>query len=224
MTDNEKHEISEAEIAAWRRGSGDAIRNQLLKAATALTADQAVKLLRVYIQTGGDIHYSATRLNTTPEEARRVLKSFGINSFEDAKKVVKTGVVAEYEAAKTQATQDDTVDRKLTDKERAERLAEHQKKFRTGKANPDESKLRERQDEAAAKNKRDHIRKLISEGIDPATNTSGFMIELKDVSAFRSMIPAGVAALRRRFGGTEKDIVREITRLSPQTDLDVLRP
>lgn len=224
MTDNEKHEISDAEIAAWKRGSGDAIRNQLLKAATALTADQAVKLLRVYIQAGGDIHYSATRLNTTPEEARRVLKSFGINSFEDAKRVVKSGLVAEYDAAKTAAATEETTSQKLTEKEKAERLAEHQRKFKTGKVVTDDAKLKERQAEAAAKNKRDHIRKLISEGIDPATNTSNFMIDLKDVPTFRAMISAGVGALRRRFGGTEKDIVREIARLSPQTDLDVLRP
>lgn len=224
MTDNEKHEISEAEIAAWRRGSGDAIRSQLLKAETALTADQAVKLLRVYIQTGGDIHYSATRLNTTPEEARRVLKGFGINSFEDAKKVVKSGVVAEYEAAKTEASVQETAHQKLTDRERSERLSEHQRKYSKGKQANDEAKLRERQAEAGAKNKRDQIRKLISEGIDPVTNTSNFMIELADVPTFRSMISAGVSALRRRFGGTEKDIVREIQRLSPDTDLDVLRP
>lgn len=221
----EEHIITQAEKDAWNRGRDDAIRNSILKAKTSLSPEKAVKLVRLFAELG-DIHHTCTRLDVPVDEGRRILASFGISSIEDARRAVRSGIVAEYDNAKAEGERQDAADRVIEDRERSERLVEHNDRFKKPAQGADAANevLSARASEAAEKNKRDRIRELISQGIDPRTNDTGLTIAIKDVPLFRSMVHHGVSALRRRFGGTKADIIREIKRLSPQTDIDLLRP
>lgn len=220
----DKHTITKGEMDAWKRGENDAAKNKLLRASTRLSVSQAIALIRMYSELG-DVHYITTRFDTSADEVRSILRAFGVSSIEDAKKIVREGTIAELDAAEVTQRDEDEATRRVA------HIAA-QAIFEAGLDQPVEEptqdekdkKLAKRQDEAQTKNKQDQIRALIAEGIDPKTNTSDMRIPLASVAEFKSMIPYGVSQLKRRFGGTDKDIVSEIKRLSPSTHIDMLRP
>ncbi len=221
----EEHVITQAEKDAWNRGKGDDLRDKLLQAGLKLTPDRAVALVKLFADSG-DIHYIALKFDITVDQVKRVLQGFNINSIEDARAIIREGVIAEFDAA----TEEERVENELANRVEHDaaqvRLEELQKSLEPEIKSTEEidATLSERRDEAQRLNKRDQIRALISEGIDPRTGQSDFRVSLADVSSFKSMIPYGVSHLQRRFGGSKADIVKEIERLAPQFNVDLLRP
>lgn len=221
-----EHIITKAEIAAWKRGEKDAIRSKLLRAQTNVSADKAVKIVKSFAERG-DVQYTSLRLDVAIEDVKRVLASFGVRSIEDARAVVREGIVAQFDQAREAEARDARSQQEADDKIAQTKLDEHKLEFdapATKGAEVVDQTLAARQAEAQRKNKSDAIRQLISQGIDPETNTSNFKVGIQDVPMFKSMIPNGIASLRRRFGGTKQDIIREIKRIAPQYDVAMLRP
>jgi len=219
-----KHTITQGEKDAWKRGQKDSAKNSKLAEIRGVTPDKAIKVVRLFADGMSEQHIMQ-KTELTADNVKKVLAKFSINSIEDARRVVKRGIIAELDDAKLQAQEDATSQQRVVEAEQSSRLADHKKDFgEKPKLSNEEKdiKLRDRRDEAQEKNKLDKLRSLIDQGIK--TIHTGFQIRLVDTAAFKSMIPHGVSALQRRFGGSKKDIVAEIRRLSPGTDTDMLRP
>jgi hypothetical protein len=218
-------EITQGDIDAWNRGKGDAAKGKLLAATRKLPVKRAIALVKLFAELG-DVHYLSTRFDVSPDEARRILAAFGISSIEDAKKAVREGIIAEYDEAVTGNREVERAEQIVEHAAAAERLAEYErtKETPTQTAEEQDLALAKRRDEAQRLNKEDHLRQLISEGIDPKTNTSGFRVPLENIAQFKQMIPHGVSHLQRQFGGSANDIVNEVKRLAPGIDANMLRP
>lgn len=215
--------IKQGEIDAWHRGKSDALRNKLLAASQVMTPSQAVMLIKMFAKLG-DVHYLAMKLNTTAENVRAVLRAFDVNSIEDAKSIVENGIIAELTAAEVATRETQDIKRSTDYVEAQKRLDEQQAAFQFKTPEEIDQALAQKRDQAQRANKEDRLRQLIAEGLDPNTKTRKFRIPLARVREFKQMIPHGVFQLQRSFGGSKADIVAEIKRLSPGTDLDVLRP
>jgi len=217
-------EITQGDINAWHRGKGDAAKNKLLRASQKLSPKRAIALVRMYAELG-DIHYLSTRFDVSVDEARRILSAFGINSIEDAKAAVRTGIIAEYDDAVAENQEVQRADRATDHAAATERLAAQEEAKAVVEKTVEEKDIAmaKHRNEAQRKNKEDQLRQLIAEGIDPDVNTSAFRIPLDQVSKFKQMIPHGVTTLQRQFGGSAKDVVGEIKRLAPEIDTDMLR-
>ena len=217
-------QITQGDIDAWNRGKGDAARDKLLQASQKLSVNRAIALVRMYAQLG-DIHYLSTRFDISPDEARRVLAAFDIDSIEDAKAAVSKGIVAEFDDAVATNRETQVQEQAIKHEAAQERLTKLESTDVTEEKTDLEKDLAlaKRRDEAQRKNKEDQIRQLISEGLDPNLNTSAFRIPLSQIAKFKRMIPNGVSTLQRQFGGSAKDIVNEIERLAPEFDRDMLR-
>ena len=216
-----EHIITEHEMEAWQKGKGDAAAGKILKVSEKLSVKQAIDLVRMYAALG-DVHFLAQRFDTNVNEINKVLGAFGVSSIEDAKRLTTTGVIAELDAASTQQRDQDQLDQKAKEVETQAKVdAQVEAKVELTQEEKD-LRLRERQDEAQTKNKRDQIRQLIAEGID--VEVEGMRIPVGLIGEFKSMIPHGVSALQRRFGGSGPEIKSEIRRLAPHIDLDMLRP
>ncbi len=220
-----EHKITQGEKEAWKRGKQDAAKNLKLSGIDGINTDKAIQVVRMFAA-GGNEQFIRQKLQLSISDIRKVLASFNINSIEDARGVVKNGLIAQLDAAKLADQQVAASEQKAVEAERVGNLDEHKEKFSAPKPKTDEEKdliLHERREEAFRKNKADKIRSLIAQGIKPQEK-DGFQIRLADVPTFKSMIPYGVGQLQRRFGGSKKDIIAEIRRLSPSTDVDLLRP
>jgi len=219
-----EHVITKGEIDAWNRGKGDALKNKVLMATQTLSVKKAIALVKLYAELG-DIHYASTRFDVNASEARRVLAAFGIQSIEDAKEAVRAGVIAEYEDAAAANREEAALDQVIEHKEAQQRLdvMEEERAVEVKSEEEIDRDLAVRQTEAQRKNKEDHLRELIADELALKGNTSTFRIPLGMVGRFKQMIPHGVSTLQRQFGGSAKDIVGEIQRLSPSTDVDMLR-
>lgn len=220
-----EHAITQGEKDAWERGKNDAASSVRLKALTALTPEKAISFVKMYADLG-DLHYLTVRFDISMEDAQRTLAAFDINSIEDARRIVKDGIIAEHDEAVAETREAQIVQNVVDHAEAQERLEEQQKALNAAPKTPEEvdATLLARQDEAQLKNKQDQIRQLIAEGIDPNTRTSNFRIPLQRIADFKRMIPHGVSHLQRQFGGSAKCIVDEVKRLSPSTHIDMLRP
>ncbi|MHA2063108.1 MAG: hypothetical protein ACXABY_01885 [Candidatus Thorarchaeota archaeon] len=218
-------EITQGDIDAWNRGKDDAARNKLLKVTQKLSPERAVALVKMYAALG-DIHYLSTRFDISPEEARRILVAFGVNSIEDAKAAVRDGIIAEYDDAAAQNRETRALEQAVDHAAAEERLTEleNAKVVEEKTVEEQDIALAKRRDEAQRKNKEDQLRQLIAEGIDPDTGVSAFRIPLNLIAEFKVLIPHGVSQLQRRFGGSAKDIVNEVKRLAPDVDTNMLRP
>ena len=217
-------EIKQGEIDAWHRGKHDALRNKLLTQ-TTLSPDRAVALVKLFAQLG-DLHYVAMKFDMDAENVRQVLKAFDIHSIEDAKTMVREGVIAELDDSDATARQTDEAQRAV-DHAEAERRLEEQQAAQVEPEKPVEeidAALAARRADAQRKNKEDRLRQLLADGLDPETNTRKFRIPVSRVGEFKRMIPHGVYQLQRSFGGSAADIVSEIKRLAPEYDVDMLRP
>ncbi len=220
----EPKQIRQGDIDAWKRGKDDAKRNQLLKKVGSVTTDKAVAIVKLFA-TCGDEQFVRQKLSVSISDIRKCLEHFNIKSIEDAKALVNKGIIAQLDAAKAQEREEAATQSTADHAEKSEKLVEHNKKFGDKPKISDHEKdlkLREAREEAFRKNKSEKIKELISQGIK--TQHNGFKVGLADVAAFVSMIPYGVNQLQRRFGGSKKDIVAEIKRLAPNTDIDMLRP
>ncbi len=224
LNNEEVPEIKQGDIDAWNRGKGDAQRNEMLKAASALSPKRAIALVKMYAQLG-DIHYLSTKFDVTPPEVRRILQAFDIRSIEDAKTIVREGVIAELDDAEATEREEQAVQGVADHTEAEKRLVKHQESLQQKvKTTEDiDTTLAKRREEAQQKNKADRLRKLIAEGLDPATGRRSFRIPVAQVSNFKQMIPHGISHLQRRFGGSGADIKSEIKRLAPEYDVDMLR-
>jgi hypothetical protein len=217
--------IKQGEIDAWNRGKADALRNKLLTASQKLSPKRAMALIRMYCDIP-DVHFLSTRFDVGTEEVRRILKAFAINSVEDARNVVNSGIIKELDDAAAETREEDEVQRRVDQTQAQARLDEQQEALKPQEPTVEESdlKLAERRAEAQRKNKEDRLRQLVAEGLDPNKTKKGYRVPLARVSEFRKMIPHGVFQLQRSFGGSAKDIVDEIKRLAPEYDSDMLRP
>lgn len=218
-------QITQGDIDAWHRGKEDAARNKLLAVSNKLSVNQAIKLIKMFAELG-DLHYLALRLDVTVDEARKVLVAFDIRSIEDAKTAVRSGIIAEYDAAAAENRENLRLEQAAEHAEAEQRLLEQAPVEEPVAKSLEEqdAALAVRQDEARRKNKEDQLRQLIAEGLDFQTHVNSFRIPLHHISQFKQMIPHGVSSLVRKFGGSPKDIVNEIKRLSPDFDTDMLRP
>jgi len=221
---DKKHTITKGEIAGWQRGKQDKFKSKILKATSGkLSVTKAIALVKSYAKLG-DLHHAAMQFNITAAEVRQILTHFGINSIEDARQLVNDGVIAELDQAKMVAEEAAEIQRRLDHKQGQKRLEEHKKQQQILTAAERDQDLAERQKIAQRKNKEDKLRQMIAEGIDVNTQTSDFRIPLHLISEFKAIIPHGISQLQRRFGGTKQDIRNEIQRLSPETEIDILRP
>lgn len=218
-------EITQGAIDAWNRGKGDAEASKRLEEQRAVDNKKAVKIVKMYAELG-DIHYCSTKFDLSPAEVRKVLAAFSINSIEDAKEIVRNGIIAELDDAVAANREEQAANATTDQAEAQQRLDEHQATLEPEAKTTEEidTTLAKRRDEAQRKNKEDHLRLLLSEGIDPKTGTSGFRVPLARISQFKRAIPAGVSHLQREFGGTSADIVGEVKRLAPEYDVAMLRP
>ena len=222
----EEHTISQGEIDAWKRGDQDGLRDRLLRAQTKLSPEKAIAFIKLYAQFG-DVHALSVRMNIPVDELNRVLKSFSVNSIEDARALVRDGIIADYDRASEEQAITDEAEHRAQHEEAQERLTEIQERAaQENEKTADEidAILAERREEAQVQNKRDQIRSLVAEGIDPDTGRSDFRIPLQQVGEFKQLIPYGVGQLQRRFGGSKADIVKEVKRLAPSINTDMLRP
>jgi len=219
------HKITQHEIDAWKRGNQDALKSSLLKKKLQVPVEKVVRFIKMFADFG-DIYRAVTKLDISMEEAKKILSAFNINSVEDARHVVNFGIVKEYEDASMKEIETSRANDIFSSANVEERLAEHERQMRPQAKDQEQinEALGKLKQEAIEKNKKDKIRQLISEGVNPQTNRSGFRIGIGDVSAFKSMIPQGVSILQRHFGGTKQDIVAEIKRLAPHYNIDLLRP
>lgn len=220
-----KHVITQGEKDAWQRGKLDAIKNLKLNGLNGVNVDKAIQIVKLYAETG-DEQFIRQKVGLSISDIRKVLTGFKINSIEDAKAIVKKGLIADLDAAKSEDQQKAITERNVDEAAMSKNLKEHDKSFGPKAKRSDREQdelLRDRREEAFRKNKADKVRALIAEGIQPPSKNQ-FQIRVSDVAVFRSMIPHGVSSLQRRFGGSAKDIVSEIKRLSPATDIDMLRP
>ena len=222
----EEHTISQGEINAWNRSKNDAARNKMLSIrAAGMSPEKAVKLIKLYAALG-DIHYVAIKLDLIPEQVRRILKQFSINSIEDAKTLLRDGVIADFDAARDEQRAADEATSRI-DHEAAQARLDEQIEAAAAEEPTElevDQRRAERLSEATARNKQDRIRQLIADGIDPQTKTSNFRVPINRVGEFKSLVHHGVAQLQRRFGGTKADIVNEVKRLAPNIDTNMLRP
>jgi hypothetical protein len=221
----ENHKISQGEKDGWKRGKQDAVKNLKLNGINGINPDKAIEVVRMFAE-GGNEQFIRQKLGLSISDIRKALAGFNVNSIEDARTIVKKGLIAELDAAKREDQQTAASEQKVVDAKRASNLDEHKEKFSGPKPKTDDEKdqlLMERRNDAFRKNKADKIRELISQGIKPV-DPDAFQIRISDIAAFKSMIPYGIGQLQRRFGGSKKDIVAEIRRLSPSTDVDLLRP
>lgn len=225
LNHEEVPEIKQGEIDAWNRGKKDAVRDKLLAASRALTPKRAVSLVKMFAKLG-DVHYVAMKFDITPAEVRKVLDAFDISSIEDAKDIVRSGIIAELDDAEAESGQQREAQQVIDHAAAQKRLEEQQAALEQPTKTTEEidAVLAKRRDEAQRMNKEDRLRQLIAEGLDPATNTRKFRIPLGKTRQFKQMIPAGVFHLQRQFGGSKADIVSEIKRLAPEYDVDMLRP
>lgn len=216
--------ISQAEKDAWQRSKNDALKNLKLANLDGLSPEKAIQIVKLYADSGNE-QFIRQKLSIPIADIRKVLTKFNIKSIEDAKSIVKTGIIAQLdEAEQADKIEADQNQVKQTEADK-EKLKVHEQKFASPQTTAEEKdkKLKIAQEEAFRKNKADKIRSLIAQGIE-TDSESNFRIELSDITAFKSMIPYGVSQLQRRFGGSKKDIVNEIKRLSPSTDISMLRP
>lgn len=216
--------ISQAEKDAWQRSKNDALKNLKLANLDGLSPEKAIQIVKLYADSGNE-QFIRQKLSIPIADIRKVLTKFNIKSIEDAKSIVKTGIIAQLdEAEQADKIEADQNQVKQTEADK-EKLKVHEQKFASPQTTAEEKdkKLKVAQEEAFRKNKADKIRSLIAQGIE-TDSESNFRIELSDITAFKSMIPYGVSQLQRRFGGSKKDIVNEIKRLSPSTDISMLRP
>ena len=217
--------ISKKDIEAWKRDKGQAGRNAKLKKLDGITTDQAIKVVKTFAQLG-DYHHTSVRLGLEAGKVKAVLAHFKISSIEDAKRLITSGIIGELDRASANERDTDAAQAKQDHQDASARLAEHDAARTKPKKTQLEKdvELRELREDAQRKNKRDQIKSLIAQGLNESKNTSKFRIDLKDVAKFVAMIPHGLFFLQRQFGGSKKDIVSEIKRLSPTTDINVLRP
>ena len=220
-----EHKITPGEIEAWKRGGMEVLRDRLHRSQINISPDRAVVLIKLYAQFG-DVHALALRLDVTVNQVRQVLSSFGIQSIEDAKTLIREGIIAELDKAQEEQSVLDQAAYREERQDAVKRHEEEEARLKPEQKSPEEldQSLSERQQVAQIKNKRDQIRALVAEGIDPKTGQSDFKVALRDISEFKGLIPFGVSQIQRRFGGTKADIVREIKRLAPNIDTDMLRP
>lgn len=218
-------QITQGDIDAWHRGAEDAARNKLLSVSQKLSVKQAINLVKMFAEFG-DPHYLALRLDVDADEVRKVLAAFDIRSIEDAKAAVRNGIIAEYDAAAAENRENLVQEQAAEHAEAEQRLLEQVpvEKPEAKSLEEQDVDLAVRKDEARRKNKEDRLRQLIAEGLDIQTTANSFRIPLHQISKFKQMIPHGVGSLIRQFGGSPKDILNEINRLSPDFDTDMLRP
>jgi hypothetical protein len=217
--------IPEKDIKAWKRDKGQAQRNAKLKAVDGVSPEKAMKIVKLFADTG-DAHFISMRVNLEVAVIKRVLANFQINSIEDAIKLVKSGVIGEFDKASKAERMSDDVAAREQHADDSDKLKQHDAAKVKPKKTQEEKdlELQALRDEAQRKNKKDQLRSLIAEGLNQSKKPSSFRIDIADVTAFKAMIPHGVGQLQRRFGGSKKDIVAEVKRLSPTTDVDMLRP
>lgn len=227
LNGEEVPEIKQGEIDAWKRGKDDAMRNKLLTASQQLGPKRAVALIKAFCDVP-DVHFLSTRFDVGVEEVRRVLNAFSINSVEDARELVNGGIIAELDAEEEANRRDQEAQSKADHAEAQQRLDEQEAASAAEEPSQEEQdqKLAQARADAQRKNKEDHLRQLLSEGLDPVTgkSKSTFRVPVGRATEFRRMIPHGVYQLQRAFGGSKADIVSEIKRLAPEYDVDMLRP
>jgi len=225
LNSEEVPQVKQGEIDAWNRGKGDALRDKLLAASNQLSTKRAVSLVKAYAELG-DIHFLSMKFDIPTDEVRRVLKAFDISSIEDARKIVKSGIIAELDEAQAVNEEQAAAQVVVDQAEASERLEEYEQTLQEPLKSTEEidQALAQHRTEAQRKNKEDQLRQLIAEGLDPTTEKRAFRVPLQRVREFRQMVPHGVFQLQRSFGGSQADIVHEIKRLAPEYDVDMLRP
>jgi hypothetical protein len=219
-----KHTITQGEKDAWQRGKKDALKNTKLAEINGVTAEKAIKVVRLYAEAMNE-QFIMQKTGLTADSVRKVLAKFDITSVEHARAIVHRGIVAKIDEAKLSAQEDATTKQRDIEAVQADKLKDHKKSFGDKPKLTEQEqdlKLRDKRNEAQEKNKLDKLRDLIEQGIK--SSHTGFQVRLADAGVFRSIIPHGVSALQRRFGGSKKDIIAEVRRLSPETDTDMLRP
>jgi hypothetical protein len=217
-----EHKITQREKDAWNAGKKDAASSKKLQDREKSSVDQAIAIVKLYAQ-HGDVHYVGVRLDVRASEIRRVLKSYNIHSIENAREVVRKGIIAEYDEAANANRDQAEMERRADHAVRAERFDKRQRDKEVKKKTPGEKDalLAKRREAADVLNKQDRLRQLMAEGLD--SNASKFRIPFYDVPKFKALIPHGVGQLQRQFGGTAKEIVSEVRRLAPNIDTDMLR-
>lgn len=219
------HKISKAEKDAWNKGKNDALKNLKMNGINGISSDKAVQIVKLFAD-GGNEQFIRQKVGLSISDIRKTLAEFNIKSIEDARAVVKAGLISELDKAVLEDSNLSDAMQKEKEATMADKMKDHEKVFGQQAKKTDEEKdlaLAKNRDEAFRKNKADKIRSLIAQGIGNA-KPNAFRINIADVTMFKSMIPYGVSQLQRRFGGSKADIVAEIKRLSPGTDIDVLRP
>ncbi len=219
-----KHTITQGEKDAWQRGKNDALKNVKLTEINGVTPEKAIKVIRLYAEAMNE-QFIMQKTGLSSESVRKVLAKFSVTSVEHARTIVQRGIISDIDEANRSIQQDAVTQQKTNEAEKTERLKDHKKEFgEKPKLTEHEQdlRLRDRREEAQEKNKAEKLKEMIAQGVK--TSHTGFQIRLADIASFRSMIPYGVSSLQRRFGGSKKDIVAEIRRLSPGTDTDMLRP
>ncbi len=227
LSGEEDHVITEYEKAAWERGKKDKDRQVALKRHQAFTVDQTVKIVRLFAELG-DVHFIATKFDSSVAEINEVLNKFSIHSIEDAIKLVNRGIIGEYETAQREAIEEARTEAQIEHEEVSERLVEHVEELGIDSEPLSEEEKDEQlsalREEAQRKNKQDQLRQMIKDGINPDTGRSDFRVPIQHITEFKQLIYHGVATVQRRFGGTAKDIKSEVQRLIPDMDVDMLRP
>jgi len=219
------HTIRQGEIDAWNRGKNDAKKNQTLKEENAVSTDKAVNIVKMFAQSG-DANFVSMKLQVAIADVRKVLNRFNIKSIEDARNLVSRGIIADLDAAKEDDRVEAETNAKANVAQQEERFKEHNQSLEKTKLTQEakDLKLKAAQEEATRKNKTDRIKDIIAKGLESARKPGSFTIDVANIAQFRSMIPHGISQLQRRFGGSKKDILAEVRRLSPETDVAMLRP
>lgn len=215
------HNITEGEKAAWQRSKGDAQRNDKL-AQTDIPVSRVLKIVELYSEFGDD-NRVAMRLDLEVRDVRRILSRFNVKSIEDARKLLKSGVVGDAIEEIQQEIQDSTLEAQQSAQDAAEAYETHQAEFDAPTKESASESLLERQKQAQELNKQDQVRQILHQGIK-RRDPNAWQIPLDRVNEFKGKIRYGVSHLQRQFGGSKKEIVAEIRRLAPETDTDMLRP
>jgi len=227
MTDEKRlrgestHNITEGEKAAWQRSKGDAQRNDKLKN-LELPIGSVLKIVELYAEQG-DINAIALRLDLAVVDVNKTLIAFNIQSIEDARKLIRSGVVGDAMREAQQDIQDQNLEAQQDTQDAQDAHEKHQSRFDQSNQNEPAESVSERQKRAEQLNKQDRIREILSQGLKPR-DPNAWRVPLDRINEFKSQLIHGVGYLQRQFGGSKKDIVNEIRRLSPETDTDTLRP
>lgn len=212
------NEFSEYSINAYHKSKMEALRASGIDSLEKLTVQQIVNIITNYSELG-DLYRISNKYNLTIGAVKSLLQKYDIKNQIDAIKLVRAGLVADFKKEQVEEVIEEAIE-SAREQKRKEKLLEEEDKKR--EKEPPQQTLEQDKEDSELFNKKVKAKQAVEDLLK--LKQQKFRIPPGEALLFKQMLPHGLGALIRHFGGTKEEILNEIKRLVPSFDVSVLRP